>query len=96
MQGLVRETISHGRDTIDPAALAAQVRLFRSAALAGANQAAVTDSVAPDGRVGLEAAGFCQPAFRTLAGLPECRLTCGFISFTASRQFLCLFTLWRN
>ena len=42
MQTLVREAISQGRDTIDPAALAAQVRLFRSAALAvaGASQTA--------------------------------------------------------
>jgi transposase len=40
MQGLVREAISQGRDTVDPAALAAQVRLFRSAVLAGASQTA--------------------------------------------------------
>ena len=40
MQGLVREAISHGRDAVDPAALAAQVRLFRSAALAGVSQTA--------------------------------------------------------
>ena len=37
---LVREAISQGRDAVDPAALAAQVRLFRSAALAGASQTA--------------------------------------------------------
>ena len=35
MQALVREAVSHGRDAIDPSGLAAQVRLFRSAALAG-------------------------------------------------------------
>jgi hypothetical protein len=40
MQHLVREAISQGRDAVDPAALAAQVRLFRSAALAGASQTA--------------------------------------------------------
>ena len=40
MQDLVREAISQGRDAVDPAALAAQVRLFRSAALAGASQTA--------------------------------------------------------
>ena len=40
MQQLVSETIRHGRDVVDPAALAAQVRLFRSAALIGANQTA--------------------------------------------------------
>ena len=34
------EAISQGRDAVDPAALAAQVRLFRSAALAGASQTA--------------------------------------------------------
>ena len=40
MQDLVREAISQGRDAVDPAALAAQIRLFRSAALAGASQTA--------------------------------------------------------
>ena len=40
MQDLVREAISQGRDAVDPAALAAQVRLYRSAALAGASQTA--------------------------------------------------------
>jgi transposase len=40
MQDLVREAISQGRDGADPAALAAQVRLFRSAVLAGASQTA--------------------------------------------------------
>jgi transposase len=40
MQDLVREAISQGRDTVDPAALAGQVRLFRSAVLAGASQTA--------------------------------------------------------
>jgi hypothetical protein len=35
MQHLVREAISQGRDAVDPAVLAAQVRLFRSAVLAG-------------------------------------------------------------
>jgi transposase len=40
MQQLVREAISRGRDAVDPAALAAQVRLFRSAALAGISQTA--------------------------------------------------------
>ena len=40
MQHLVREAISQGHDDADPAALAAQVRLFRSAALAGASQTA--------------------------------------------------------
>jgi hypothetical protein len=38
MQDLVREAIGHGRDPVDPAALAAQVRLFRSAVLAAASQ----------------------------------------------------------
>jgi len=40
MQALVSEAISHGRDAVDPAALAAQVRLFRSATLIGAAQTA--------------------------------------------------------
>jgi transposase len=40
MQDLVREAISQDRDAVDPAALAAQVHLFRSAALAGAAQTA--------------------------------------------------------
>ena len=40
MQQLVSEAISQGRDTADPTALAAQVRLFRSAALIGAAQTA--------------------------------------------------------
>jgi transposase len=40
MQNLVREAISQGRDAVDPAALAAQTRLFRSAVLAGAGQTA--------------------------------------------------------
>jgi len=40
MQNLVREAISQGRDAVDPAALAAQTRLFRSAVLAGASQTA--------------------------------------------------------
>jgi transposase len=40
MQALVREAISQGRDAIDPAALAAQVHLYRSAVLAGASQTA--------------------------------------------------------
>jgi transposase len=40
MQDLVREAISQGHDAVDPAALAAQARLFRSAVLAGASQTA--------------------------------------------------------
>ena len=40
MQQLASEAISQGRDAADPAALAAQVRLFRSAALIGAAQTA--------------------------------------------------------
>jgi hypothetical protein len=40
MQQLASEAISQGRDAVDPAALAAQVRLFRSAALIGAAQTA--------------------------------------------------------
>jgi transposase len=35
MQDLVREAIGQGRDAVDPAALAGQVRLLRSAVLAG-------------------------------------------------------------
>ena len=38
MQALVAEAVSQGRDAVDPAALAAQVHLYRSAALAGASQ----------------------------------------------------------
>jgi transposase len=41
MQDLVREATREGRDAVDPAALAAQVRLFRSAVLAGASRTAV-------------------------------------------------------
>ena len=40
MQQLVREAVSQGRDAVDPGALAIQVRLFRSAVLAGASQTA--------------------------------------------------------
>jgi len=40
MQALVREAATQGRDIADPAALAAQVRLYRSAVLAGASQTA--------------------------------------------------------
>jgi transposase len=40
MQALASEAIRHGRDAVDPAALAAQVRLYRSAALIGAAQTA--------------------------------------------------------
>jgi transposase len=40
MQQLVSEAIRDGRDAVDPAALAAQVRLFRSAALIGTAQTA--------------------------------------------------------
>ena len=40
MQALASEAISAGRDAVDPAALAAQVRLFRSAALIGAARTA--------------------------------------------------------
>ena len=40
MQQLVSEAIRRGRDAVDPAVLAAQVRLFRSAALIGAAQTA--------------------------------------------------------
>jgi len=38
MQALAAEAVSQGRDAADPAALAAQVHLYRSAALAGASQ----------------------------------------------------------
>ena len=40
MQTLVGEAISHGQAAVDPAALAAQIHLYRSAALAGASQTA--------------------------------------------------------
>ena len=40
MQQLVSEAIGHRRDAVDLAALAAQVRLFRSAALIGAARTA--------------------------------------------------------
>jgi transposase len=40
MQDLVREAIRQDRDAADPTALAAQIRLFRSAALIGASQTA--------------------------------------------------------
>ena len=40
MQDLVREAAGQGRDAVDPDALAAQVRLYRSAILAGASQTA--------------------------------------------------------
>jgi transposase len=38
MQALAAEAVSQGRDAVDPAALAAQLHLYRSAALAGASQ----------------------------------------------------------
>ena len=40
MQDLVREAISQGHAAEDPAARAAQIQLFRSAALIGATQTA--------------------------------------------------------
>ena len=40
MQVLAAEAIRQGRDAVDPVALAGQVRLYRSAALAGASQTA--------------------------------------------------------
>ena len=40
MQALASEAISQDREAVDPAALAAQIRLYRSAALAGASQTA--------------------------------------------------------
>ena len=40
MQDLVREAISQGHAAVDPAALAGQIQLFRSAALIGATQTA--------------------------------------------------------
>ena len=40
MQQLVRDAASQGRYAVDPDALAAQVRLFRSAVLAGASETA--------------------------------------------------------
>jgi transposase len=40
MQDLVRAAAGQGRDAVDPAALAAQIRLYRSAVLAGASQTA--------------------------------------------------------
>ena len=40
MQTLVREAIGQGRGAVDPDALAAQVRLYRSAVLAAASQTA--------------------------------------------------------
>jgi transposase len=40
MQDLVREAISQGHAAVDPAALAGQIQLFRSAALIGASQTA--------------------------------------------------------
>jgi transposase len=40
MQEPVREAIGQGREAVDPAALAGQIQLFRSAALIGASQTA--------------------------------------------------------
>jgi transposase len=40
MQDLAREATGQGREAVDPAALAAQIRLLRSAVLIGASQAA--------------------------------------------------------
>ena len=40
MQKLVSEAISQGRDMADPAAMAAQIHVYRSAALIGASQTA--------------------------------------------------------
>jgi transposase len=45
MQDLVREAISQGRDAVDPVPLAAQIRLFRSAVLAGTSQTAARSGV---------------------------------------------------
>jgi transposase len=45
MQDLVREAISQGRDAVDPAPLAAQIRRYRSAVLAGTSQTAARSGV---------------------------------------------------
>jgi hypothetical protein len=44
MQALASEAAVHGRDAVDPAALAAQVHRYRSAALLGARQTAARSS----------------------------------------------------
>jgi transposase len=44
MQALVSEALGHGRDAVDPVALAAQVHRYRSAALPGARQTAARSS----------------------------------------------------
>ena len=46
MQQLVSETISQGRDVVDPAAMDAQIHAYRSAALIGASQTAARSSPA--------------------------------------------------
>lgn len=65
MQTLVSETISHGRDVADPVAMAAQIHVFRSAALIGASQTA-----APLHRADEETSRADPPPARPLGRLP--------------------------
>ena len=69
MQQLVSEAIRHGQDVADPAALAAQVRLFRSAALIGAAQTAARSGALMKSTTRWPAA--CSTASTTTCGSPQ-------------------------
>ena len=68
MQALVAEAISHGRDAVDPAALATQIHLYRSAALAGASQTAARSGTLMKKHHALARA--CSTARTTICGSP--------------------------
>ena len=68
MQGLVREAISQGREAVDSDALAAQVRLSRSAVLAGASQTAARSGALMKSTTRWPAA--CATAKTTTCGSP--------------------------
>ena len=78
MQQFASGAISQGRDAVDPAALAAQVRLFRSAALIGAAQTAARSGPLMKSTMRWPAA--CATARTTTCGSPPasgCRLIFG-------------------
>jgi hypothetical protein len=68
MQDLVREAIREGHDAADPAALAVQVRLLRSAVLAEASQTAARSWPLMKNTTPWPAA--CATARTTICGLP--------------------------
>ena len=69
MQALVAEAINQGRHAVDPAALAAQIHLYHSAALAGASQTAARSGTLMKSTTRWPAA--CSTARTTTCGSPR-------------------------